>query len=274
MKIKNPLTLSLLTLSVAAAALSVKAWAKADPATTPADQSAAQPSPVAPTPGFTDAQLIEEVGWLMAKKSGLTELGFTPAEGDSLLKGFAAAIGGKESPYDIQKVSPELDAFMQKKQSVYMAKLKQQNSAQASDFFTKLKDNKNVIQLPSGLCYEIVKPGDGPYPVATDTVKVNYTGTLVDGTVFDSSVQRGQPVEFPLDGVIAGWTEGIQKINKGGKIKLYIPADLAYGNDGRPGIPPGATLIFDVELLDIKATAPAPATPAAPAAPPDSAPKG
>jgi FKBP-type peptidyl-prolyl cis-trans isomerase len=97
-------------------------------------------------------------------------------------------------------------------------------------------------------------------------VKVHYTGTLIDGTVFDSSVQRGEPAEFPLDQVIAGWTEGIQKMNKGGKIKLYVPPQLAYGDDGRPGIPPGSTLIFDVELLDIKPTAPsAPAMPQQPA---------
>ncbi len=100
-------------------------------------------------------------------------------------------------------------------------------------------------------------------------MKVNYTGTLVDGTVFDSSAQRGQPAEFPLDGVIPGWTEGIQKIGKGGKIKLYVPPELGYGDEGRPGIPPGSTLIFDVELLDIKPTpaAPAAAAPAPAAAP-------
>jgi FKBP-type peptidyl-prolyl cis-trans isomerase len=84
---------------------------------------------------------------------------------------------------------------------------------------------------------------------------------LVDGTVFDSSVQRGQPIEAPLNRVIPGWTEGLQKIKQGGKIRLYIPSQLAYGDNGRPGIPPGATLIFDIELLDVKATKPAPVAP-------------
>jgi FKBP-type peptidyl-prolyl cis-trans isomerase len=103
-------------------------------------------------------------------------------------------------------------------------------------------------------------------------VTVNYTGTLIDGTVFDTSLKPAQPggqatpAQFQLDGVIPGWTEGIQKIAKGGKIKLYIPAQLAYGDDGRSGIPPGSTLIFDVDLLDIKAGG-APAGPAAPALP-------
>jgi FKBP-type peptidyl-prolyl cis-trans isomerase len=90
-------------------------------------------------------------------------------------------------------------------------------------------------------------------------VKVHYTGTLVDGTVFDSSVQRGEPVEFALGEVIPGWTEGLQKTNKGGKIKLYVPSQLGYGDDGKGSIPPGATLIFEVELLDIKPAAAMPA---------------
>jgi FKBP-type peptidyl-prolyl cis-trans isomerase len=89
---------------------------------------------------------------------------------------------------------------------------------------------------------------------------VNYTGTLIDGTVFDSSERQGKPVEFALNKVIAGWTEGLQKISKGGKIKLYVPPQLAYGDEGRPGIPPGATLIFEIELLDITPAAAAPAT--------------
>ena len=122
---------------------------------------------------------------------------------------------------------------------------------------------------PSGLRYEVVQPGDPTPPKPTETVKVNYTGALVDGTVFDSSEKSGAPAEFPLDGVIAGWTEGIQKIGKGGKIKLYVPPQLGYGDEARPGIPPGSTLIFNVELLDIKPTPAAPAAGMLPA-PPDS----
>ena len=100
-------------------------------------------------------------------------------------------------------------------------------------------------------------------PTATDTVKVQYTGKLINGTVFDSSAQRG-PLEIQLGKVIPGWTEGLQKINQGGKIRLYIPPKLAYGDRGEQGIPPGATLIFDVELLDTKATPPAEVAPALP----------
>ena len=221
-------------------------------------------APAAPAkPAFTDAQLVEEFGWFIGKRVGLTELEFSPAEIDLLMKGIALAAAGKDSPHELEKIGPAMDEFMQKKQAAYVAKLKQKNNGVNAEFFTKLKENKAVVELPSGLRYEIVQAGPGAAPKATDTVKVHYTGKLIDGSVFDSSVQRGEPAEFPLDQVIPGWTEGIQKMNKGGKIKLYVPPHLAYGDDGRPGIPPGSTLIFDVELLDIKgAAAPAPAQPA------------
>src|SRR5690606_31420791 len=102
------------------------------------------------------------------------------------------------------------------------------------------------------LYYEIIKEGDGPMPKATDTVKVHYTGKLVDGTTFDSSVDRGEPVEFPLNEVIPGWTEGVQPVKQGGNIKLYVSSVLGYGERGSPPvIPPNSTLVFDVELLDI-----------------------
>lgn len=252
MKLKSSATICLLALGLAASrAQEVKLNLPGQPAA---------PAKAA----FTDAQLIEEFGWFIGKRVGLTELEFTKEEIDLLLKGLTAAASGKDSPYELEKIGPAMDEFMQKKQNAYLAKLKTKNQAANTAYFTKLKENKAVVALPSGLHYEIIKAGDGPAPKATETVRVHYTGTLIDGSVFDSSVQRGEPAEFPLDQVITGWTEGIQKMNKGGKIKLYVPPQLAYGDDGRPGIPPGSTLIFDVELLDIKATAAAPA-PAMPA---------
>ena len=236
-----------------------------DPAASGAPSSA-MPAPAAPG-AFTDQQKVEEVGWIIVQRSGLSMLKFTPEESSALLKGISSALEGKPSPYDVAKIGPEIDALMQKRQQVALDAMKVKNAAQTSDFFAKLKDNKNIVESTTGLRYEIVKPGDGPFPKPTDTVKVNYTGTLIDGTIFDSSAKTGQPAEFPLNGVIAGWTEGLQKVNKGGKIKLYVPAALAYGDEGRPGIPPGATLIFEVELLEVKDTPP-PAAPAAPATPP------
>ncbi len=222
---------------------------------TPAAAAPAAAAPAAPAQTFTNDQLLEEFGWFIGKRVGLTDLDFSKAESDALLKGLAAAIGGKDSPYALEKVGPAMDDFMQKKQQAYLGKLKQQGLAASAAFFTKLKENKNVVELPSGLRYEIVKQGEGANAKSTDTVKVHYKGQLLDGTVFDSSIERGEPAEFPLDGgLIDGWKEGLTKINKGGKIKLYVPPSLAYGDQGNQGIPPSSTLIFEVEVLDIKPT--------------------
>jgi len=220
-------------------------------------------APAAAAPKFTESQLLETFGWFVGRRMGLSELGFTAEQTAAIIKGIQSSAGGAESPYKIEDIGPELDKFMQAKQAEYTAKQRAKSDAASTKFFAELKGKKGVIALPSGLNYEILKEGSGEYPKATDVVKVHYTGTLLDGTVFDSSVQRGEPVEFPLNGVIPGWTEGVQKINKGGKIKLYVPYQLAYGEEGRPPtIPPAATLVFEVELLDFKA---APAEPAAPA---------
>ena len=111
---------------------------------------------------------------------------------------------------------------------------------------------EGVTSLPSGLQYTVTKEGKGEKPVATDKVKVHYTGKLLSGKVFDSSVERGEPVTFPLNGVIPGWTEGIQLLAPGAKATLFIPPNLAYGEQGRPPvIPPNSALIFDVELIEI-----------------------
>jgi len=138
-----------------------------------------------------------------------------------------------------------------------------------------------VKTTASGLQYEVVKEGSGEHPKPTDTVKVDYTGTKIDGTKFDSSIDRVQPATFPLNGVIPGWTEGLQLMTPGSEYKFYIPANLAYKDHGPPNIGQNATLIFDVKLLSIEAPAAAPAavnkpgtqTPAAkPAAKPEAKP--
>lgn len=120
-------------------------------------------------------------------------------------------------------------------------------------FLAENATKPGVQQTASGLQYLLIEPGKGKAPQATDTVKVNYRGTLLDGTEFDSSYKRNEPIEFPLNRVIPGWTEGLQLVKEGGKIRLFIPSQLAYGSRGAGGaIGPDETLIFDVELLQVR----------------------
>jgi FKBP-type peptidyl-prolyl cis-trans isomerase len=240
--------------------------------TPPAPAAAPAATTGAPTaPAYTEAQLLEEYGWFIGKRVGLADLNFTPAQIETVLKGVTAASFGKPSPNQLEKIGPVMDEFIKAKQNEYVAKLRLKDLADSAAFLTEIKKKAGVTVLPDGLCYEILEPGSGPAPKPSDTVTAHYTGVLIDGTVFDSSIQRGAPAEFPLDQVIPGWTEGLQKIAKGGKIRLYVPPDLAYGDDIRPGIPPSSTLVFEVEILDIKPTpiaAPAGDTSATPATPP------
>jgi len=158
---------------------------------------------------------------------------------------------GKDPQLSEEEVRTVLDNFQNQQQE--KAKLaSDDNKAEGIAFLAKNKDNDGVTETESGLQYQIIEPGEGANPLATDSVTVHYKGTLLDGTEFDSSHKRGQPATFPLNGVIAGWTEGLQLVKPGGTIKLFIPSDLAYGDRGSPPtIGPGAALIFDVELISI-----------------------
>lgn len=256
MKLKNILKTALVATLGSVASLYAQ---DVKPAAAPTAQPAA--------PQYTEAQIMETLGWFIGKQQGFAELGFTKEQMDNLVKGMQNAAAGKEAPQDLEKIGVEISKFMQAKQQAYVTKLKEQGKAEGDKYFAELKNNKAVTILPSGLGYEVLTPGKGDFPKATDTVKVFYTGTLVNGTKFDSNV-GGEPVEFALNRVIPGWTEGIQKINKGGKLKLYVPSKLGYGEEGNQGIPPNAALIFEVELLDINPPAPTPPpAPVAPAAP-------
>ena len=142
-------------------------------------------------------------------------------------------------------------------------KLAETNLAAAKAYLAENGKKPGVTTTASGLQYEVEKEGTGPKPKATDTVKVNYLGTKIDGTKFDSSYDRGQPATFPLNGVIKGWSEGLQLMPVGSKYKLYVPADLAYGENAPGPIGPNATLIFEVELLGIEDAAAKAAAPKA-----------
>jgi FKBP-type peptidyl-prolyl cis-trans isomerase len=171
-----------------------------------------------------------------------------------------AATGAE--PYTKEELDAAMDAFnqlMQSKQQAKMAEEQKEMAAAAGKYKEEgkkfLTDNgkrKGVTTTASGLQYEVLKEGTGPKPAVTDSVNVHYHGTLIDGKVFDSSVERGEPTSFPLQGVIRGWTEGLQLMPVGSKWRFYIPSDLAYGDQAQgDDIPPGSTLIFDVELLGI-----------------------
>lgn len=127
------------------------------------------------------------------------------------------------------------------------------NESIGKKFLAENKKKPGIVELPDGLQYQVVKEGTGPMPTANDTVKVHYNGTLIDGTVFDSSIERGEPAEFPVGAVIKGWTEALQLMKVGSKYKLFIPSTLAYGDRAAgPKIEANSTLIFDVELISIK----------------------
>lgn len=159
-----------------------------------------------------------------------------------VLKGNKIAISGQEA-YDV------IEKFL----SAANAKKFEKNITEGKRFLEENAKRQGVVTLPSGLQYEILKEGNGPKPKITDTVTTHYHGTLINGTVFDSSVQRNQPASFPVNGVIKGWVEALQLMSVGSKWKLFIPSDLAYGANAPGGaIEPHMTLIFEVELLAIK----------------------
>jgi len=152
---------------------------------------------------------------------------------------------------EIAQTLSEYQREMQEKQIAELQKLSEANKIVGEEFLSANKDKEGVVTLESGLQYKVLTEGKGPQPAATDTVTVHYTGSLISGEVFDSSVSRGEPATFPLNGVIAGWTEALQLMPTGSKWQLYIPADLAYGPQGNRSIGPNETLLFEVELIEI-----------------------
>lgn len=169
----------------------------------------------------------------------------------AIAKGIATSLTNEAPAISVDEINEALGALYQRAEDVR----KEQAKAAAAEGEAFLKDNAlrpEVTVLDSGLQYEVITEGTGEIPTADKTVRVHYHGSLIDGTVFDSSVSRGQPAEFPVTGVIKGWVEALQLMPVGSKWKLYIPQDLAYGERGAgAAIPPYAALIFEVELLDI-----------------------
>ena len=184
----------------------------------------------------------------MSMASNLMNSGLRQIDVDSFVKAFTEIMDNKTTSMSPQEANQILQDYFTKQQDEMLNK----NLEAGKAFLEENKKKEGVIALPSGLQYEILNEGDGAIPKATDKVKCHYHGTLLDGTVFDSSVQRGQPAVFGVNQVIKGWVEALQLMSVGSKWRLFIPSNLAYGEQGAGGsIEPNSTLIFDVELLGI-----------------------
>jgi FKBP-type peptidyl-prolyl cis-trans isomerase len=173
---------------------------------------------------------------------------------DTFIQGVKDAFEGNAQLITDDEVAKLLSEYQREQHQAQMEEIKKAADDNKKAGMTFLSENKNkegVVTLESGLQYKIIKEGKGVQPGPTDTVKVHYTGSLINGEVFDSSVQRGEPVSFPVNGVISGWTEALQLMPTGSKWQLFIPSDLAYGANGSRSIGPNETLLFDVELLEV-----------------------
>ncbi len=188
----------------------------------------------------------------VAASQGLRAFGLSERELDTVLEGVKDGVTG-----DAGSVDPrEHMAAIQELQRERMAAVAAEEKKRSMEFIASAAKEKGATQYDSGLIMTTLSEGSGSSPTATDTVRVHYHGTFRTGDVFDSSVQRGQPATFPLNGVIPCWTEGVAKMKVGGKSKLVCPSDIAYGDNGRPpSIPGGAALVFEVELLEIVSSA-------------------
>jgi FKBP-type peptidyl-prolyl cis-trans isomerase FkpA len=234
-----------------------------------ADKPSPAPSPAAAAAAGTLTTEEDKTLYALGLALGLniTDFGLSPRDLEIVKRGLGDAASGAKQEVDIKVYGPKV-------RDLAMAKSKERaaaETAKAAVFIDQTMKEAGAVKTPSGMVFIEQRKGTGASPKASDTVKVHYKGTLVDGKVFDSSYDRGEPAQFPLNGVIPCWTEGVQKMAVGGKAKLVCPPAIAYGESGRPPvIPPAATLVFEVELLEVSAppVAPPASKPAAPAASP------
>lgn len=190
------------------------------------------------------------IGLNMGKS--LAQEGMDDLDPKAVAQGIEDAIGKKEQRLKDEELV-EAFAFLQKRAEERMTALNAENAKAGKKFLEDNGKREGVVTTASGLQYQIVKKAEGAQPKPNDVVTVHYEGKLTDGTVFDSSIQRGSPIDLPVNGVIPGWVEGLQLMHVGEKVKLYIPSELAYGEQSpSPAIPANSVLVFDLELLGIK----------------------
>lgn len=186
----------------------------------------------------------------------LSQMGANDLNAADFAQAVKDMIDGKEPQVPAAEAQQIVEDFFQKQEERQRAEAAEKYKGAKSEGEKYLSENakkEGVVTLPSGLQYKVLKEGNGKSPKATDKVVCHYEGMLVDGTMFDSSIQRGEPATFPLNGVIAGWTEGLQLMKEGAKYRFFIPYQLGYGERGAgASIPPFATLVFDVELIEVK----------------------
>lgn len=186
----------------------------------------------------------------------LSQMGANDLNATDFAQAVKDMIDGKEPQVPTAEAQQIVEDFFQKQEEKQRAEAAEKYKGAKSEGEKYLSENakkEGVTTLPSGLQYQVLKEGNGKSPKATDKVVCHYEGMLIDGTMFDSSIQRGEPATFPLNGVIAGWTEGLQLMKEGAKYRFFIPYQLGYGERGAgASIPPFATLVFDVELIEVK----------------------
>ena len=207
----------------------------------------------APAPSRAQAPKTEEEKTLYALGAvaarSFQDFNLTAKELEVVKRGLTDSLSGKKLQVPVADYEQKVQEFARKR----LASAAEATKAASKGYLDKAAAEKGAEKTASGLVFTSLREGAGESPKATDTVKVNYEGKLIDGKVFDSSYKRGQPVEFPLNQVIPCWTEGVQKMRAGGKARLVCPSAIAYGDQGRPPvIPGGATLVFEVELIAVK----------------------
>lgn len=226
------------------------------PAKSPASAAKPKPAP-ASTSSLRLASGADSISYSIGMNiaQSLKQQGMSNINTAALTKGLEAMLKDQPTILSPEQANQVLGVYMQKeyeKRNAESKKVATANKKEGDAFLSQNKTKPGVVTTASGLQYQIEKEGTGAKPTASDKVRVHYTGRLISGQVFDSSVERGQPAEFPVNGVISGWTEALQLMPVGSKWKLFIPANLAYGDQSRgENLPAGSTLIFDVELLDI-----------------------
>jgi FKBP-type peptidyl-prolyl cis-trans isomerase FkpA len=241
--------------SISAKSTSAKSISPASAAkSTNLSKSTSAAKSVAPAGGLSTDEQREVYAIGLSVERSLKQFDFSPAELEIVKRALSDASAGKPAE-DLSTWGPRIDELAKARQVRVVSREK----AAAKVYLDKAAAEPGSVKTASGMVYRDLTPGNGASPKATDTVKVNYRGTLINGTEFDSSYKRNEAATFPLNQVIKCWTEGVQKMKPGGKARLVCPADLAYGDNGQSGIPGGATLIFEVELLQVMPPAPAPA---------------